>query len=320
MRLEGLEGVRRAKKRRTTIPDEAGADQARDLLQRLQRDGAEREVGVRHHLPAHLERLLLPRVHPRLLQPHHRRLAARDAPTHGARPRCARDGERAAPARSGPDRPQRSRVAYTSLAYTDRLDELGLAPSVGSRGDAYDNALAEAWVATFKSELVDGRSDRSEKTRPRLTNAASAATRCDARAGAPAASRERAAAHCSRRPRSSRASSPPRAPSSRARPAGSAPPAVAVAGADRDQERELDLSPARRSPCMGHRRHRRSRRATGRGRAPATRPRSPEEGRRGGSAGSITAGGSSRRDRFSSASRQAFVAIPYSQARTLARP
>jgi len=35
--------------------------------------------------------------------------------------------------------------------------ELGAAPSVGSRGDAYDNAMAEAWVATFKSELIDGR-------------------------------------------------------------------------------------------------------------------------------------------------------------------
>ncbi len=46
---------------------------------------------------------------------------------------------------------------YTSIRYTDRLEELGAAPSVGSRGDAYDNAMAEAWVATFKSELVDGR-------------------------------------------------------------------------------------------------------------------------------------------------------------------
>ena len=46
---------------------------------------------------------------------------------------------------------------YTSLTYTDRLDELKIAPSVGSKGDAYDNAMAEAWVATFKSELVDGR-------------------------------------------------------------------------------------------------------------------------------------------------------------------
>jgi putative transposase len=46
---------------------------------------------------------------------------------------------------------------YTSLTYTDRLDELEIAPSVGSRGDAYDTAMAEAWVATFKNELVDGR-------------------------------------------------------------------------------------------------------------------------------------------------------------------
>jgi transposase InsO family protein len=49
------------------------------------------------------------------------------------------------------------RGQYTSIRYTDRLDEIGAAPSVGSRGDAYDNAMAEAWVATFKSELVDGR-------------------------------------------------------------------------------------------------------------------------------------------------------------------
>jgi len=46
---------------------------------------------------------------------------------------------------------------YTSLAYTDRLDALKIDPSVGSKGDAYDNAMPEARVATFKSELVDGR-------------------------------------------------------------------------------------------------------------------------------------------------------------------
>jgi transposase InsO family protein len=46
---------------------------------------------------------------------------------------------------------------YTSITYTDRLDELGIAPSVSSKGDALDNAMAEAWVATFKMELVAGR-------------------------------------------------------------------------------------------------------------------------------------------------------------------
>jgi putative transposase len=43
---------------------------------------------------------------------------------------------------------------YTSLVYTNRLDELEMAPSVGTVGDAYDNAMAEAFVATLKSELV----------------------------------------------------------------------------------------------------------------------------------------------------------------------
>jgi putative transposase len=43
---------------------------------------------------------------------------------------------------------------YVSLAYTDRLAERGIAPSVGSRGDSYDNALAEAVNAAYKSEVI----------------------------------------------------------------------------------------------------------------------------------------------------------------------
>ena len=46
---------------------------------------------------------------------------------------------------------------YVSLAYTDRLAELGIAPSVGSRGDSYDNALAEAVNAVYKSEVIHRR-------------------------------------------------------------------------------------------------------------------------------------------------------------------
>jgi putative transposase len=44
---------------------------------------------------------------------------------------------------------------YLSLAYTDRLAELRIAPSVGSRGDSYDNALAEAVNAAYKTELIN---------------------------------------------------------------------------------------------------------------------------------------------------------------------
>jgi putative transposase len=57
---------------------------------------------------------------------------------------------------------------YTSIAYTDRLAELDVAASIGSVGDAYDNALAEAVINTYKHELVrnphvipDGRRWRS---------------------------------------------------------------------------------------------------------------------------------------------------------------
>lgn len=43
---------------------------------------------------------------------------------------------------------------YVSLRYTEQLAELGIQPSVGSRGDSYDNALAEAVNAAYKSELI----------------------------------------------------------------------------------------------------------------------------------------------------------------------
>jgi transposase InsO family protein len=43
---------------------------------------------------------------------------------------------------------------YVSMRYTDRLADAGIAPSVGSRGDAYDNALAESVMALFKTEVI----------------------------------------------------------------------------------------------------------------------------------------------------------------------
>jgi putative transposase len=43
---------------------------------------------------------------------------------------------------------------YLSMHYTDRLAEAGIAPSVGSRGDSYDNALAESIIGLFKMEVI----------------------------------------------------------------------------------------------------------------------------------------------------------------------
>jgi transposase InsO family protein len=46
---------------------------------------------------------------------------------------------------------------YTSIAFTERVAEAGAAPSVGSVGDAYDNALAETTIGLFKTELIKPR-------------------------------------------------------------------------------------------------------------------------------------------------------------------
>jgi putative transposase len=43
---------------------------------------------------------------------------------------------------------------YLSIRYTQRLAEAGAVTSVGSRGDSYDNALAETIIGLYKTELV----------------------------------------------------------------------------------------------------------------------------------------------------------------------
>ena len=45
-------------------------------------------------------------------------------------------------------------VQYLSIRYTERLAEAGIEASVGSKGDSYDNALAEAVNALFKAEVI----------------------------------------------------------------------------------------------------------------------------------------------------------------------
>jgi len=47
---------------------------------------------------------------------------------------------------------------YVSIRYTERLAEAGIEPSVGSKGDSYDNALAETINGLYKAELIHRRS------------------------------------------------------------------------------------------------------------------------------------------------------------------
>ena len=46
---------------------------------------------------------------------------------------------------------------YVSIRYTQRLAEAGIEPSVGSKGDSYDNALAETINGLYKAELIHRR-------------------------------------------------------------------------------------------------------------------------------------------------------------------
>lgn len=48
-------------------------------------------------------------------------------------------------------------MQYLSIRYTERLAEAGIEPSVGSRGDPYDNALAESVIGLFKTEVIHRR-------------------------------------------------------------------------------------------------------------------------------------------------------------------
>jgi putative transposase len=54
---------------------------------------------------------------------------------------------------------------YTSIDYTQTLDDAGVLASIGTVGDAYDNALAESFVDSFKTELI---ADRVWATRSHL--------------------------------------------------------------------------------------------------------------------------------------------------------
>jgi putative transposase len=69
----------------------------------------------------------------------------------------ARQGDRQAAGLDGLVHHSDRGVQYLSIRYTQRLADEGAVTSVGSRGDSYDNALAEAVNGLYKAELVGPR-------------------------------------------------------------------------------------------------------------------------------------------------------------------
>jgi putative transposase len=70
----------------------------------------------------------------------------------------------ATPLRKVLRRPAES-AQYTSFAFQQVLDDHRVLASIGSVGDAYDNAMAESFVDSFKTELI---ADRVWRTRSQL--------------------------------------------------------------------------------------------------------------------------------------------------------
>lgn len=54
---------------------------------------------------------------------------------------------------------------YTSIAFGSRCREAGVRPSMGSVGDAYDNAMCESFLATLECELLHRTGSRRKRRR-----------------------------------------------------------------------------------------------------------------------------------------------------------
>src|SRR3990170_6664986 len=155
MRDLGLRGVVRGRRQRTTIPDEA-APRPADLVQRDFHAAAPNRLWVadltyvrtwsgfayvafiidaysRFIVGWHVSRSLRTNL---VLTALEQALWAREGPFDG----LVHHSDRG--------------VQYLSIRYTERLAEAGIATSVGSRGDSYDNALAESVIGLYKAELV----------------------------------------------------------------------------------------------------------------------------------------------------------------------
>jgi len=159
MRVIGIQGVVRGKKHKTTIPDEL-ADRPQDLVDRNFKAEAPNRlwvadltyvatwrgfVYIAFVIDVFACRILGWRVSNSL-----RSNLALDALEQAL---WERDQQQHEELVHHSDRG----VQYLSITYTERLAEAGIEPSVGSRGDSYDNALAECIIGLYKTELINQR-------------------------------------------------------------------------------------------------------------------------------------------------------------------
>ena len=160
MRAAGLRGIPREKTRKTTIGDGAETERPADLVKRqFVADRAEPAVGGRPDLRPHPRRLGLRRVRPRRVLPDGRGLAGVHQPAHRPGPGRPRHGPvgpaagRPGRHRPGPSLRPRSPISSDPLHRAARRGR-GRRLRRQSKGDTYDNAMAEAFNSLFKAECI----------------------------------------------------------------------------------------------------------------------------------------------------------------------
>lgn len=154
MKADGLRGVVRGRRVRTTIPD-TQAERPRDLVQRDFTAPAPNRLWVADFTYVSTWRGFVYVAF--VIDVFSRRIVGWRASTSlrsdlalDALEQALHDREVDGPLICHNDRG----VQYLSIRYTERLAEAGIEASVGSRGDSYDNALAETIIGLFKTEVI----------------------------------------------------------------------------------------------------------------------------------------------------------------------
>jgi len=159
MRTEGLRGIRRGNRRRTTIADGAETERPEDLVKRRFVAEAPNQLWVADltYVRTHsgwVYAAFVIDVFSRMVvgwqvSTSLRTDLALDALDMGlwARQRAGQDV-------TGLTHHSDRGVQYRAIRYTERLAEAEAVASVGSKGDSYDNAMAEAFNSLFKAECI----------------------------------------------------------------------------------------------------------------------------------------------------------------------
>jgi putative transposase len=154
MRAEGLRGIVRGRRVRTTVP-EAAAERPLDLVQRQFSATAPNQLWVADFTYVATWRgfvyvAFVIDVFSRRIVGWRAHTTMRSDLVLDALEQALHDRETDAQLVHHSDRG----VQYLSVRYTERLAEAGIAASVGSRGDSYDNALAESVIGLYKAEVI----------------------------------------------------------------------------------------------------------------------------------------------------------------------